>query len=199
MARSLWTTVILALALSLAGLMVRGLSVSAATDGGARSWGFAPPQAESMRLRGWSDTPTDGPITDWYEDGVRRYEGHLLRGEPDGSWRYWWENGQLRWRGSYRLGQLDGRTEGFYENGELEFVATYKNGVLHGPTEKRDETGRLLQTGAYMDGRKRGAFIFYGRDGKIDADRSGLYDGDERVADLPPERLQTHRVARRRR
>ena len=198
MVRTLWSAAILTVALALAGLMVRGLRVNAST-GGSHEWSFAPPQAEGMVSKGWSDRPTDGPITEWYDTGVRRFEGRLIRGEPDGPWRHWWENGHLRWRGTYTLGRLDGRTEGYHANGELQFVATYKNGVLNGPIENRNEDGRLLQTGAYLNGRKRGAFVFYDPDGNIDTHRSGIYDGDERIGDLPPERLATQNVSQTKR
>jgi len=196
MARTLWTLFILSIALALAGLTLRGLSVRA-SDSGPREWAFAPPHAVD-KAPSWSDRPPDGPVTEYYENGIRRFDGFLSAGVPDGPWRYWWENGQLRWRGTYDQGRLDGYTESYHENGQLEFQASYRKGQLHGAIEKRDDRGCLVQTGAYVNGRKRGAFVFYDPDGRIDIERSGLYDGEERIGDLPPERLAAQRVARKR-
>lgn len=193
MVRLLWTLAILSIATYLGILTVRGVTARAGAER-THEWLFAPPDAKRL-MRVW---PADGPVLERHENGVKRIEGQLVGGQFDGLWRLWWENGRLRWHGSYKDGRLDGYSESFYENGELELVATYEGGELHGPIEKHDEAGRLVQTGAYKHGRKHGAFVFYGPDGRIDPERSGLYDGHERIRDLPPERLLGQGLATKR-
>ena len=63
-------------------------------------------------------------------------------------------------------------------------TAAFRDGVRHGPCERFHPGGGLRAKGAVREGAMEGEWHFYAEDGELDAARSGLYEGDRRVAPL---------------
>ncbi len=63
-------------------------------------------------------------------------------------------------------------------------TAAFRDGVRHGPCERFHPDGGLRARGTFRDGAMEGEWRFYGEDGELDPARSGIYEGDRRVAPL---------------
>jgi antitoxin component YwqK of YwqJK toxin-antitoxin module len=75
----------------------------------------------------------------------------------------------------------------WYENGQLMERGTFQVGIPNGAFESRSPGGVVTAAGSYKDGEREGAWRYSSEDGTLDALKSGLYAGDVRTGDLPPE------------
>lgn len=76
---------------------------------------------------------------EYYDDGVKAWEGNYIIGREDGFWRTYWENGTLESSGHYDNGSLTGRWTTFFDNGTLDSDGIYVDGVMDGDWKFYDE------------------------------------------------------------
>ncbi len=127
----------------------------------------------------------EGSHTFWHDNGVKKGEGRFEDSRKVGPWTWWYESGQKRWEGSY----VDDRPEGFerawFENGELEYEGTFQGEKRKGLFTRWYDTGQIEVGGEYHDGLRQGVFHYWRYDGTLDRERSGVYAGDVKAAELP--------------
>lgn len=164
----------------------------------SRSWKHLDP-AVGRHLTGaasWDDR-LNGPVTTFFESGVRESEGTYKNGDRVGLWQFWHENGRLRWQGNYVASKIDGKVLTWHENGELETIGQFDGGDRHGRLQTFWPDGTPRSEGIYRADRRDGAFFYWQYDGSPDPSRSGFYERDKRLRALnsqllssakPPER-----------
>jgi hypothetical protein len=72
-------------------------------------------------------------------------------------------------------------TTTFYGDGQRRNATMYVDGVKHGPSEQWYPDGRKQWEGSYERGFRAGEWRFWNEDGELDRDRSGRYEGGQRV------------------
>lgn len=127
----------------------------------------------------------EGFRTLWHQNGVKKGEGEFRDDLKHGPWTWWYESGQKRWEGSYAADRPDGFERAWYENGQLEYEGGFKDDKREGPFRRWYDSGQKELEGTYVAGRREGQFRYWSYDGALDRERSGLYENDARVADLP--------------
>ena len=73
----------------------------------------------------------------------------------------------------------------FYDDGSPRARLTLVEGRFEGPASTWYRGGRRESEGAYADGEREGPWCFWGVDGALDPERSGLYETGVRVAPFP--------------
>ena len=53
-----------------------------------------------------SRTIADGKLTEWYENGQKKLEGHYETNRAEGKWTEWDENGRIMEEQYYKNGEL---------------------------------------------------------------------------------------------
>ena len=71
----------------------------------------------------------DGLLTVWHENGQKAWE------EDDESWTTWYDNGLRRAEGHYKNGKEEGLETWWHENGQKQFEAHKKNGKKRRPSD----------------------------------------------------------------
>lgn len=127
----------------------------------------------------------DGYRTLWHENGVKQGEGQYVEGKKQGPWTWWFASGQKRWEGTYADDRPEGFERGWHENGMLEYEGSFHSEHRSGPFARWYPTGRIEVRGEYRDGRREGPFRYWSYDGTLDLERSGVYEADQKVAELP--------------
>lgn len=89
-----------------------------------------------------------------------------------------WSLGQGR---ELNAQESDGPRATYFADGKLASERSYRDGVLHGPALERYPDGKQAARGLYQDGRRAGTWSFWLADGSLDAERSGQYEGGQRV------------------
>ena len=119
-------------------------------DGISKAW-FPSGQIKSIHT--YKDGEIDGLMTNWYENGHKRYEGTIKDGVlNDGLYTDWYENGQKRWEGSYKEGKEDGLGTSWYENGQKGSEGTYKDGKQDGLWTYWYDNGQKEEERTYKNG-----------------------------------------------
>ena len=67
----------------------------------------------------------------------------------------------------------------------LEYQGRFQAEQRNGPFARWYDTGQTELRGEYADGQREGLFQYWNYDGSLDPERSGVYRGDVKVADLP--------------
>jgi len=132
-----------------------------------------------------SEAIGDGYRTLWHSNGVKRGEGFFRGGRKQGRWTWWYESGQKRWEGTYVDDEPRGPERGWFENGQVEYVGTFVEERRDGPYERWHDNGQAAARGTYRQGRREGEFRYWSYEGELDRERSGLYEDDVKVAELP--------------
>lgn len=127
----------------------------------------------------------DGQHTLWHANGVKQGQGRIERGHKQGPWTWWHESGQKRWEGSYVDDRPEGLERSWFENGELEYEGTFHSDQREGAWQRFFDTGRPAARGRYVGGLREGEFRYWSYDGALDRERSGVYERDVKLAELP--------------
>lgn len=125
-----------------------------------------------------------GYATLWHDNGVKQGEGQYVEGRKQGPWTWWFQNGQKRWEGTYADDRPEGFERGWYDNGMLEYEGSFHAEHRSGPFARWYATGQIELRGEYREGRRQGLFRYWNYDGTLDRERSGVYDADQKVAEL---------------
>lgn len=87
----------------------------------------------------------EGPVSEFYSNGVKKLQGHYLNEIPDGKWTWWDENGnQIR-------------------------TIHYQNGVKHGKYAIYEPAKKRIQSGGYFMDERHGKWVWYNEEGKPDS------------------------------
>jgi hypothetical protein len=129
--------------------------------------------------------PLDGLRTLWHPNGVKKGEGLFSGGKKQGRWTWWYESGQKRWEGTYVDDEPRGPERSWYENGQVEYIGTFLEERRDGPYQRWYDNGQPAVDGAYQDGQREGEFRYWSYDGELDVERSGVYERDVKVRELP--------------
>ena len=142
-----------------------------------------------------SDTPFQGKIYGYYDNGALDRVATYKSGVPDGPYELYHSNGQLEVKSSfkgaeenenihgtfekyfsngqlfikahYKNGIKDGSYEQYYENGQLNFKTVYENDELSGPYESYYESGQLEFKTAYKNNKHNGPYEDYYENGQL--------------------------------
>jgi len=128
----------------------------------------------------------------FFPTGELYAESPLLDGKQNGTCKCWYKNGQLHAQEEYVNDTREGRSTYYSESGARIAEGEYFHGYMDGTWVTWYENGLKESEGAY-DTRRRwdagvhaqekcGYWSFWNPEGRIDADRSGVYEHDERVA-----------------
>jgi hypothetical protein len=131
-----------------------------------------------------ADGLREGYLTLWHGNGVKQGEGLYVEGRKQGPWTWWYDNGQKRWEGTYAEDRPEGFERGWYENGMLEYEGSFQAEHRSGPFARWYATGQVELRGEYRAGRRQGLFRYWNYDGTLDRERSGVYEADQKVAEL---------------
>ncbi len=94
----------------------------------------------------------DGPWTEWYEDGRKRYEAIWKDGLQEGRSTRWYPGGQVKTAEDHAMGTLNGVQREYYENGNKKSERPFVDGVPYGTWTFWNEEGRKEKVEIYQDG-----------------------------------------------
>lgn len=78
------------------------------------------------------DTPENGKLIGWHENGNKKSEVTYVAGKRDGKWIDWYDNGKKLAERKYVSGKPDGKWISWHENGKKSAEKTYVAGKLDG-------------------------------------------------------------------
>ncbi|MCC7015240.1 MAG: hypothetical protein IT454_21960 [Planctomycetes bacterium] len=151
----------------------------------------------------------DGDFQAWHENGQLEAQGKYVKGERSGLWKTYWSNGQPRSRGAFARDRRKGQwtvwredgSEDPLESGVYRFERTeiddgaaregyYRDELRHGEWLYTWPDGRIQLTGEFRNGRRDGAWAFFGLDGApCEHLLSGIYEAGVRRSELTAEQL----------
>lgn len=155
---------------------------------------------------GWIN---DGAFASFFEDGARESFGRYSKGLRVGVWESFHPNGKQASKGRYLKGRMDGKWSFWREDGveNLADSGVYqpivildehkrvtcegqqRDGEAHGEWSFYWRDGALQSSGSFRSGARHGEWIFFGVDGApVRLFESGLYDADQRLGEIAPER-----------
>lgn len=123
-----------------------------------------------------------GPFEAWHPDGTPRARGAFRDGLQDGEWVQWHASGREGSRGVWSAGAKEGPWTYRREDGTLLARGSYARGEPSGPWTHWLPDGSLEARGSYLFGAKEGVWLHRLPDGSVDLERSGVYEGGERIA-----------------
>ena len=88
--------------------------------------------------------PLGNLTTQYHENGQKKSEGFMLKGEKNGLWTEWHENGQKSHEERYKNGEVDGLVATWYKNGQQGMEGEYRNGKPVGQWNFWREDGSLV-------------------------------------------------------
>ena len=80
----------------------------------------------------------------YHENGQKKSEGLIFKGEKNGLWTEWHENGQKSMECRYKNGEMDGPVAMWYKNGQQRMEGEYKNEKTAGQWNFWREDGSLV-------------------------------------------------------
>lgn len=105
--------------------------------------------------------------TDYYDNGNKKAEGHVLDGKQEGLWTWWYEDGQKWAERHYKKGIPDGIARAWYQNGKQQGETNFKNGQYDGPFIIWFESGIKKQESYFKEGLKNGKETLWYDTGQI--------------------------------
>ena len=132
-----------------------------------------------------------GPISEWYDGGVKQVEGAYNENTPVGRFQQWYSNGKLMQECWFLAGQLHGPFVQWYENGnkmeEVAYVDGKKHGLLttwypngvkqseswlvkgvsHGQAKGFFDNGSVAYEESYVDGAREGTYSAWDESGNL--------------------------------
>lgn len=124
-----------------------------------------------------------GAWTTWHPTGEKESSGGYCYDQRDGPWADYYEDGERREVATYVNGQKDGTVVAWHANGTRESRVFYSYGRLHLSNESWHDNGERAARGSYEYGTQVGRWRYWRADGTPDAERSGVYEGGQRVRD----------------
>jgi antitoxin component YwqK of YwqJK toxin-antitoxin module len=165
----------------------RGAWVRGAKDG---PWAYWHENGAQLATGSYRETRA-GPWVMWRADGSVEARGSFLFGAKEGLWVHRREDGSAdaELSGVYEAGAkvaemiVDGRTTEWYDDDRPRDRNEFEDGVRHGRSTSWYPSGSMRYEGTYARGRKSGRWTYWTIDGRVDDDRSGVYDGWRKVTD----------------
>ena len=68
----------------------------------------------------------EGVWSDWYDNGIKQYQGSYTKGIANGKATAYYENGSLQKEGFYRNNRIIGTLKSYFKNGEIETIGKYR-------------------------------------------------------------------------
>lgn len=125
----------------------------------------------------------DGPVRDFYSDGVIQMKGAYKQGKRDGIFLYYSHHNTYTSAGRYADNRSVGKWQTFHNNGRLKMETIYGNGIFHknawdstglqqisngaGVVVEHYANGAKRIEGKYEDGNKQGFWTGWHEDGRI--------------------------------
>ena len=101
----------------------------------------------------------------YYDNGNKKWEGHILDGQKMGEWTYFYDNGQVQKEGIYKEGKPYGEWTAYWRNGQVKSLGKYivNNGkpVKHGEWVYYHKNGAEQAKGTFRAGQKKGTWFEY--------------------------------------
>ena len=86
-------------------------------------------------------------------------------------------------QGYVHNGKREGQWSFYYDDNVLKAKGTYKQGKQHGKFTIYHDNSQILYQGEYLKGKKEGQFNFYYKDGRINKQKSGIYEQGLKIDD----------------
>ena len=112
-----------------------------------------------------NDTLTD-LAREYGADSVLLSDGKFSKGLKDGYWKFYYSNGALKEQGYFQDNYKSGWWQKYDTNNKLAEEASYSRNEISGYV-KRYLNGILSEEGKQFNGRRRGAWKFYDKDGNM--------------------------------
>jgi pimeloyl-ACP methyl ester carboxylesterase len=114
----------------------------------------------------------EGPYTEWYPNGRRRFEGRFTQGRLNGTSTAWYESGQKEAEEHWLDGRLHGRVTYWSRSGDQQFASTFRHGMNQHPRSVSYRYLSYLPDGYEADTLRRWPLVIY------------LHGGSDRGTDL---------------
>ena len=102
---------------------------------------------------------------DYYENGKKKWEGHILNGQKMGEWVFYFDNGQKEREGIYKDGKPYGEWVSYWRSGQVKSEGNYivhsGKAVQHGEWTYYHKNGAQQAQGRYQAGKKVGLWYEY--------------------------------------
>src|SRR5262245_11113692 len=121
-----------------------------------------------------------GWLTDYHDNGRRKWRAQVANNRYEGQYTAWWPNGLKSEEGTYVKGKKHGLFTTFHENGQQKAVGAYADGVMVGIWTTWHDNGQKQSEGLYEDDRKVDVWKEWHKNGKLAATRSfknGVVEG----------------------
>lgn len=126
---------------------------------------------------------SNGTYKGVYPNGKTRYEGTLVNGDFDSSFKTYFIDGSIYIIKNYELGLLNGAYKEYNYGGQISAEGNYDFGKKTGVWKSYYPDGKISREERYENGELNGKSIYYFPDGKIerevtfkDGERNGLYN-----------------------
>ena len=137
-----------------------------------RSW------ADNLQPVYYHNTPVDGPLIAWHENGQKSLETYYQDGKTQGLWTRWHENGQKHEEGQYQDNKKQGLWIRWYSNGNKEEEIHFQANKIHGLWTNWFENGQKAAQVLLQDSKMQGLWTAWHENGE--KREEGLYQDDKR-------------------
>ncbi len=125
----------------------------------------------------------DGRWTAWHENGQLHESGAYSMRKEVGLWEWWGTDGSQVARGSFDQGKREGPWTYWYPDGIKMVDANYREGKGEGLWTLFHENGMRKAQGEFLNGEISGYWTIWKENGEVNEERTGRYEGGERVSD----------------
>ncbi len=130
---------------------------------GAWKWYFENGNVE--RDEAYRNGLTDGPYTEYDENGKVVVQGEYVDGLEEGFWKF--QYGDTREEGTFKGGKRNGEWKTYYDNGELSFVGSFIDDNPNGRHIWFYPDGKKRDQGEFLMGMRTGDWVQYDKDGNV--------------------------------
>ena len=163
---------------------VRTVMIEGTHSGGRKTgeWTYYYRTGEKRDHGRFEDSVRQGLWTTWWEEGTLRREAEHLDGEWQGRVAEYGRDGHELSEGGYAAGLPEGVLTTWYPGGGgKKSEKTYHAGRQEGLATTWFEGGQMESRGEMLDGKQHGDWVYWNRDGSVNSDWSGRYEGGERI------------------
>ena len=125
-------------------------------------------EIEGVLYKNYPETPYEGLLTIYYENGSVEEKLYYRNGLKDGSRNTFHENGKPFEVEIYKDGKLEDLFQGYYDNGSLWWEGYASNGKRDGSITVFYESEKVKYKGQYASDSKEGLWTYFDEDGKED-------------------------------
>jgi len=125
-----------------------------------------------------------GWLTDFHDNGRRKWRAQVANNRYEGQYTAWWPNGLKSEEGTFVKGKKHGLFTTFHENGQQKAVGAYSDGVMTGIWTFWHDNGQKQSEGIFEDDKKVDTWKEWHKNGKLAATRSyknGVLDGPQQL------------------